>query len=71
MTDQKTDPLYQREGHLHTHTSTLTSITPLSSLPPTLHPLFKPPKTNHPSSSPPPPRSSTPKAAANPPTQAA
>lgn len=44
MTDQKTDPLYQREGHLHTHTSTLTSITPLSSLPPTLHPLFKPPQ---------------------------
>ncbi|KAJ4287684.1 hypothetical protein N0V90_012387 [Kalmusia sp. IMI 367209] len=43
MADQKTDALYQREGHLHTHTSTLTSIAPLSSFPQSIQPLFKPP----------------------------
>lgn len=43
MTDQKTDPLYHREGHLHSHTSTLSSIQPLSSLPPNTQTLFKPP----------------------------
>ena len=49
MTDQKTDPLYHREGHLHSHTSTLTSISPLSSLPPDVQPLFKQyPADSHP-----------------------
>ncbi|KAL1601531.1 hypothetical protein SLS60_006446 [Paraconiothyrium brasiliense] len=48
MTDQKTDPLYHREGHLHTHTTTLSSIAPLSSLPSTTQPLFKPPPSKTP-----------------------
>ncbi|KAF2443674.1 alanyl-tRNA synthetase-like protein [Karstenula rhodostoma CBS 690.94] len=48
MADQKTDPLYHREGHLHTHTTTLSSITPLSSLPAATQPLFKPPPDKEP-----------------------
>lgn len=48
MADQKTDPLYHREGHTHIHTTTLSSITPLSSLPTTAQPLFKPPPNKTP-----------------------
>src|SRR5690242_16385791 len=39
----KTDPLYQKDGHLYTHTSPISSIQPLSSLPPAVQPLSKPP----------------------------
>ncbi|KAF1979112.1 alanyl-tRNA synthetase-like protein [Bimuria novae-zelandiae CBS 107.79] len=46
--DQKTDPLYQKDGDIYSHTTTLTSIAPLSSLPPTVQPLFKPPPNTSP-----------------------
>ncbi|KAJ4369608.1 hypothetical protein N0V83_005370 [Neocucurbitaria cava] len=39
--DQRTDPLYQKDGQLHTHTTTITSIHPLSSLPQETQALFK------------------------------
>lgn len=45
---QKTDPLYQKDGHLYTHTSTITSIHALSSLPPETQSLFKPPPSSTP-----------------------
>lgn len=48
MKDKKTDALYQRDGNLYSHTSTLSSISPLSSLPPTTQPLFKPPQDSTP-----------------------
>ena len=40
---EKTIPLYQKDGQLHTHTNTITSIQALSSLPPSTQALFKPP----------------------------
>ncbi|KAI8943676.1 hypothetical protein NX059_001661 [Plenodomus lindquistii] len=40
---QRTDPLFQKDGTLHTHTSTITSIQPLSSLTPETQLLFKSP----------------------------
>ncbi|KAL5427724.1 hypothetical protein PMIN04_001222 [Paraphaeosphaeria minitans] len=43
MADQKTDPVYHREGQLYAHTTTLSSMAPLSSLPASTQPLFKPP----------------------------
>lgn len=43
LPNKRTDPLYQRDGQLHKHTSKLTSIHPLSSLPPDTQSLFKPP----------------------------
>ncbi|KAF1834605.1 hypothetical protein BDW02DRAFT_325935 [Decorospora gaudefroyi] len=39
----RTEPLYQKDGQKYTHTSTLTSIQPLSSLPHDTQALFKPP----------------------------
>ena len=45
---QRTDPLYQKDGQKYTHTSTLTSIQPLSSLPETTQGLFKPPPEANP-----------------------
>lgn len=44
----KTDPLYQKHGHLYTHTSPITSIQPLSSLPQDAQSLFKPPQEGTP-----------------------
>jgi len=41
-------PLYQKDGHLYTHTSTITSTSPLSSLPPSIQSLFKPPSDTTP-----------------------
>jgi Ser-tRNA(Ala) deacylase AlaX len=38
----RTQPLYQKDSELHTHTSPITSLTPLSSFPPTTQSLFKP-----------------------------
>ncbi|KAF2855185.1 alanyl-tRNA synthetase-like protein [Plenodomus tracheiphilus IPT5] len=40
---QRTEPLFQKDGQLHTHTSTITSIQPFSTLPPETQSLFKPP----------------------------
>ncbi|KAF2640451.1 alanyl-tRNA synthetase-like protein [Massarina eburnea CBS 473.64] len=40
----KTEALYQKDGDLHTHTSTLVSISPLSSLPEAAQALFKKPE---------------------------
>lgn len=48
MADQKTEALYQKEGHLHSHTSILSSIAALSSLPADIQSLFKPPKDKAP-----------------------
>ncbi|KAF1961241.1 ThrRS/AlaRS common domain-containing protein [Byssothecium circinans] len=42
-TPTKTEALYQKDSDLHTHTSPLTSLTPLSSLPSTAQALFKTP----------------------------
>lgn len=39
----KTEALYQKDGQLYTHTSTLTSLSPLSGLPTEMQSLFKPP----------------------------
>jgi Ser-tRNA(Ala) deacylase AlaX len=39
----RTDPLYQKEGSKHIHTAPITSIQPLTSLPPDHQSLFKPP----------------------------
>lgn len=44
----KTDPLYQKDGHLYTHTSSITSIQTLSSLPQEAQSLFKPPQQGTP-----------------------
>lgn len=43
---QRTTPLYQKDGHLFTHTSPISSLQPLSSLPPSTQSLFKPPQDN-------------------------
>ncbi|KAH4353962.1 hypothetical protein HBH98_013020 [Parastagonospora nodorum] len=43
---QRTTPLYQKDGHLYTHTSPITSIQPLSSLPLETQSLFKAPQDN-------------------------
>jgi Ser-tRNA(Ala) deacylase AlaX len=51
MTDalsQRTDPLYQKDGQKHIHPSPITSIHPLSSLPPETQTLFKPPPETEP-----------------------
>ncbi|KAF2024992.1 alanyl-tRNA synthetase-like protein [Setomelanomma holmii] len=40
---QHTEPLYQKDGQLYTHTAPITSIQSLSSLPPDTQSLFKPP----------------------------
>lgn len=45
---QRTEPLYQKDGQLHTHTSSITSIQPLSALPPETQALFKPPPESTP-----------------------
>ncbi|CAO2648241.1 Nn.00g075080.m01.CDS01 [Neocucurbitaria sp. VM-36] len=42
--DQRTDPLYQKDGQLYNHTSTISSLQPLSSLSPETQALFKPPE---------------------------
>lgn len=39
----KTEPLYQKDGHLYTHTSSSQTIAPLASLPSDTQSLFKPP----------------------------
>lgn len=44
----KTEALYQKEGHTYTHTSTVSSISPLSSLPQDAQALFKPPPDSDP-----------------------
>lgn len=44
LPSEKTEALYQKDGTLHTHSSTLTSISPLSSLPSEVQSLFKPPQ---------------------------
>lgn len=44
----KTEPLYQKDGHLYTHTSPISSVQPLSSLPPDVQTLFKPPPSTAP-----------------------
>lgn len=40
---QRTNPLYQKDGQLYTHTSPISSFQPLSSLPSETQALFKPP----------------------------
>jgi Ser-tRNA(Ala) deacylase AlaX len=45
---QKTEPLYQKDGHLYTHTAPLTSLSLLSSHPPETQSLFKPPQDAEP-----------------------
>ncbi|KAH7073442.1 alanyl-tRNA synthetase-like protein [Paraphoma chrysanthemicola] len=45
---QRTDPLYQKDGQLHTHTAPITSVQPLSSLPSDTQALFKPPPNTQP-----------------------
>ena len=44
----KTGALYQKDGHLYTHTSPISSIQPLSSLPQDAQSLFKPPPEGEP-----------------------
>jgi Ser-tRNA(Ala) deacylase AlaX len=44
----RTQPLYQKDGQIYTHTSTITSIQPLSSLPQDAQGLFKPPPDSEP-----------------------
>ncbi|KAF2688442.1 hypothetical protein K458DRAFT_484502 [Lentithecium fluviatile CBS 122367] len=44
----KTEALYQKDGHLYTHTSPLTSLSPLSALPTETQSLFKPPSEGDP-----------------------
>ncbi|KAJ4378808.1 hypothetical protein N0V86_005681 [Didymella sp. IMI 355093] len=44
----KTEALYQKDGHLYTHTSPISSIQPLSSLPQDAQSLFKPPPESSP-----------------------
>jgi Ser-tRNA(Ala) deacylase AlaX len=46
--NQRTDPLYQKDGQLYKHTSTITSIQLLSSLPEETRVLFKPPPDSSP-----------------------
>jgi Ser-tRNA(Ala) deacylase AlaX len=45
---EKTIPLYQKDGQLHKHTNTITSIHALSSLPSDTQALFKPPPDSNP-----------------------
>jgi Ser-tRNA(Ala) deacylase AlaX len=45
---QRTEPLYQKYGQKYTHSSTITSIQPLSSLPKESQALFKPPPDSDP-----------------------
>lgn len=42
--DQKTEALYQKDGTLHTYTTTISSLSPLSSLPEDRRALFKAPE---------------------------
>lgn len=42
--NEKTEALYQKDGQLYTHTSTLSSLQPLTSLSPETQALFKPPQ---------------------------
>jgi Ser-tRNA(Ala) deacylase AlaX len=44
MADAKTEALYQKDGHLYTHTVPLSSLSLLSSLPEGTRALFKPPQ---------------------------
>ncbi|KAF2633360.1 alanyl-tRNA synthetase-like protein [Macroventuria anomochaeta] len=44
----KTEALYQKDGHLYSHTSPISSIQPLSSLPQNAQGLFKPPPEGEP-----------------------
>ncbi|KAF3050640.1 hypothetical protein E8E11_004807 [Didymella keratinophila] len=44
----KTEALYQKDGHLYTHASPISSIQPLSSLPQDAQSLFKPPPEGEP-----------------------
>ncbi|KAF2002553.1 ThrRS/AlaRS common domain-containing protein [Amniculicola lignicola CBS 123094] len=41
--ETKTDALYQKNGTLHTHTTTLSSITPLATFPPEIQALYQKP----------------------------
>lgn len=43
METEKTEAVYQKDGHLYSHTSTLSSLSPLTSLPAAHQSLFKPP----------------------------
>jgi Ser-tRNA(Ala) deacylase AlaX len=45
---QRTEPLYQKDGQKYTHSSTITSIQPFSSLPQESQALFKPPPDSEP-----------------------
>lgn len=45
---QRTTPLYQRDGQLTTHTASISSLQPLSSLPEETQSLFKPPPESTP-----------------------
>jgi Ser-tRNA(Ala) deacylase AlaX len=45
---QRTEPLYQKHGQKYTHSSTITSIQPFSSLPQESQALFKPPPDSEP-----------------------
>jgi Ser-tRNA(Ala) deacylase AlaX len=44
---QRTNPLYQKDGQLYTHTDSISSIQPLSSLPSETQSLFKPPQESN------------------------
>lgn len=41
--NERTEPLYQKDGQLYKHTSTITTVQPLSGLPQDVRGLFKPP----------------------------
>jgi Ser-tRNA(Ala) deacylase AlaX len=43
LPSSRTEPLYQKDGQLYTHTSPISTIQPLSSLPESAQALFKPP----------------------------
>ncbi|KZM24629.1 uncharacterized protein EKO05_0008640 [Ascochyta rabiei] len=44
----RTEALYQKDGHLYTHSAPISSVQPLSSLPPETQGLFKPPPEGDP-----------------------
>jgi Ser-tRNA(Ala) deacylase AlaX len=48
MASPKTEALYQKDGHLYTHTAPLSSLSPLSSYPEETQSLFKPPQNAEP-----------------------
>lgn len=48
LPDTKTEALYQKDGHLYTHSSRISSIQPLTSLPQDAQLLFKPPQEGAP-----------------------